>query len=53
MGCEVNGPGEAAHADFGIAGGHEEGLIFRKGQIVKKVPTEFLVDELINIIIKS
>jgi (E)-4-hydroxy-3-methylbut-2-enyl-diphosphate synthase len=48
MGCEVNGPGEAAHADYGIAGGNDEGLIFIKGQIVKKVPAVDLVDELIK-----
>lgn len=50
MGCEVNGPGEAKEADFGIAGGKNEGLIFKKGQIIKKVPADSLVDELINII---
>ena len=49
MGCEVNGPGEAKEADFGIAGGKNEGLIFKKGTIIKKVPAEFLVDELIKI----
>ncbi|PJI10181.1 MULTISPECIES: flavodoxin-dependent (E)-4-hydroxy-3-methylbut-2-enyl-diphosphate synthase [Clostridium] len=48
MGCVVNGPGEAREADIGIAGGNGEGLIFKKGQIVKKVKEEYLVDELIN-----
>lgn len=48
MGCVVNGPGEAREADIGIAGGKGEGLIFKKGQIIKKVKEEYLVDELIN-----
>ena len=48
MGCEVNGPGEAASADGGIAGGKGEGLIFRKGQILRKVPQDQLVDELMQ-----
>ncbi|MDP4144369.1 MAG: flavodoxin-dependent (E)-4-hydroxy-3-methylbut-2-enyl-diphosphate synthase [Bacillota bacterium] len=48
MGCVVNGPGEAREADIGIAGGHGEGLIFKKGQIVKKVKEENLVEELIK-----
>ena len=38
MGCVVNGPGEARDADFGIAGGKGEGLVFRKGEIIRKVP---------------
>ena len=46
MGCVVNGPGEARGADVGIAGGSGEGLIFRKGEIVRKVPEEMLVEEL-------
>jgi len=46
MGCAVNGPGEAKQADYGIAGGDGEGLIFAKGEIIKKVPMENLVDEL-------
>ena len=50
MGCVVNGPGEAKDADIGIAGGIDEGLIFRKGKIVKKVKEEDLVEELIKII---
>ena len=50
MGCAVNGPGEASAADVGIAGGVGEGLLFRKGEIVKKVPQEALVDELFALI---
>ena len=50
MGCVVNGPGEASAADVGIAGGAGEGLLFRKGEIVKKVPQESLVDELFALI---
>ena len=48
MGCAVNGPGEAASADVGIAGGKGEGLIFRKGVVLRKVPQERLVDELMR-----
>ena len=48
MGCAVNGPGEAKEADIGIAGGHGEGLIFKKGEILRKVPEEKLVDELLK-----
>lgn len=48
MGCVVNGPGEAREADIGIAGGNGEGLIFKKGVIVKKVKEEHLVEELIK-----
>lgn len=48
MGCAVNGPGEAREADIGIAGGVGEGLIFRKGQIIKKVKEENLLDELLK-----
>ena len=46
MGCAVNGPGEAREADVGIAGGKGEGLIFKKGKIIKKVPEEQLFDAL-------
>ena len=46
MGCAVNGPGEASAADIGIAGGKGEGLLFRKGKILYKVPQERLVDAL-------
>jgi (E)-4-hydroxy-3-methylbut-2-enyl-diphosphate synthase len=48
MGCVVNGPGEAREADIGIAGGCGEGLIFKKGEIIRKVKEENLVDELIK-----
>ena len=48
MGCAVNGPGEAASADVGIAGGKREGLLFRKGKILRKVPQEQLVDALME-----
>ncbi len=53
MGCAVNGPGEARHADFGIAGGVKEGIIFKKGEIIAKVPEEHLLEKLEEIIIKS
>ncbi len=46
MGCEVNGPGEARDADVGIAGGKHEGLIFKNGQILRKVKENVVVDEL-------
>ena len=46
MGCVVNGPGEAREADIGIAGGKGEGLIFKKGEIIKKVPEGEILDEL-------
>lgn len=46
MGCVVNGPGEAKEADLGICGGNKEGLIIKKGEIIKKVPEEKLLDEL-------
>ena len=48
MGCAVNGPGEAREADIGIAGGKGEGLIFKIGEIIKKVPQDRLVDELMK-----
>ena len=44
MGCAVNGPGEAREADIGIAGGIKEGLLFKKGEIIKKVPQEEIVE---------
>lgn len=50
MGCVVNGPGEARHADVGIAGGHGEGVLFKHGEIVAKVPEEQLVPELMKLI---
>ena len=46
MGCVVNGPGEAKEADIGIAGGCGEGLIFKKGEVIKKVKEENLFEEL-------
>jgi (E)-4-hydroxy-3-methylbut-2-enyl-diphosphate synthase len=56
MGCEVNGPGEAADADVGLAGGNGVGLIFREGQVVRKVPEaemiEALMDEIESMAIK-
>ena len=48
MGCAVNGPGEAREADIGIAGGNDEGLIFKKGEILRKVPQNMLVSELMK-----
>lgn len=53
MGCAVNGPGEARHADFGIAGGVNEGIVFKKGEIIAKVPENQLLEKLEEIIIKS
>lgn len=50
MGCAVNGPGEAREADFGIAGGKNEGLLFAKGEIIKKVPENRLVEELVAMV---
>ncbi len=49
MGCVVNGPGEAREADIGIAGGKELGILFRRGEIVKKVPMSEIVDELMKL----
>lgn len=46
MGCVVNGPGEAREADLGIAGGNGEGLLFRKGEVLRKVPESELLNEL-------
>ena len=48
MGCAVNGPGEAKEADIGVAGGRGEGLIIKKGEIIKKVPENMLLEELRN-----
>ena len=48
MGCAVNGPGEAREADIGIAGGDGQGLIFKKGEIVKKLPEAELLDALME-----
>jgi (E)-4-hydroxy-3-methylbut-2-enyl-diphosphate synthase len=48
MGCAVNGPGEAREADIGIACGVESGLLFRKGEVIRKIPESQLVDELVE-----
>lgn len=53
MGCPVNGPGEAKHADFGIAGGIKEGYIFQKGEIIARVPENQIIQKLDEIIKKS
>ena len=50
MGCVVNGPGEASHADYGIAGGKGEGVLFKHGVSVGRVPSERLADALIELI---
>ncbi len=50
MGCAVNGPGEAKHADYGIAGGIKEGYIFKKGQIIERLSEDKLLDRFINLI---
>ena len=52
MGCAVNGPGEAREADIGIAGGIKEGLLFKKGEIIKKIPQDKIVEELKTEILK-
>ena len=48
MGCAVNGPGEAREADIGIAGGKGEALLFKKGQIIRKIKEDSLIEELIS-----
>lgn len=53
MGCPVNGPGEAKHADFGIAGGINEGYIFQKGEVIARVPENEIIQKLEEIIKKS
>ena len=53
MGCIVNGPGEARKADYGIAGGAGEGVVFAHGHPVRKVPQEQLVDALFAEIAKG
>ncbi|MEO0101121.1 MAG: flavodoxin-dependent (E)-4-hydroxy-3-methylbut-2-enyl-diphosphate synthase [candidate division WOR-3 bacterium] len=53
MGCEVNGPGEASQADFGIACGKDSGLIFKKGKVVRKVRAEGLVEEFVKLILED
>ena len=47
MGCAVNGPGEAREADIGIAGGKGEALLFKKGEIIRKIDEQNIVDEII------
>lgn len=46
MGCAVNGPGEAKHADIAIAGGHKEGLLIKHGEIIEKLPQDQIVERL-------
>lgn len=53
MGCIVNGPGEAKHADYGLAGGMGEGVLFKKGEIVRKVPENMLANALYELIIQD
>lgn len=53
MGCAVNGPGEAREADFGIAGGRGEGLLFKNGEILRKVPEGQLADALVEEVLKA
>jgi (E)-4-hydroxy-3-methylbut-2-enyl-diphosphate synthase len=53
MGCAVNGPGEASRADYGIAGGEGEGVLFEKGEVIKIVPMDRIVDELFDTIMKD
>ena len=48
MGCVVNGPGEAREADIGIAGGKGEALLIKKGEIIRKIPEDRIIDELID-----
>ena len=52
MGCAVNGPGEAKHADIAIAGGKDEGLLIKKGEIIEKIPTDQMVERLKSEILK-
>ena len=53
MGCVVNGPGEAREADYGIAGGKDCGMLFKKGEIVERVPEDRLCDALLEMIMKD
>ena len=48
MGCVVNGPGEARDADLGVAGGYPECTLFRKGEVIRRVPAEQLVEALLQ-----
>ena len=52
MGCAVNGPGEAREADIGIAGGNGEALLFKKGEVIRKIKEENIVKELKEEILK-
>jgi (E)-4-hydroxy-3-methylbut-2-enyl-diphosphate synthase len=52
MGCVVNGPGEAREADVGVAGGRKQGVLFRKGELVRKIPESDLARELIEEVMK-
>lgn len=53
MGCAVNGPGEAKHADYGLAGGVGEGVLFKNGEVVKKVPEKDLANEIYALIMND
>ena len=48
MGCAVNGPGEAKHADIGVAGGKGHCLLFKKGQVLDKIPEDKVVEVLLR-----
>ena len=52
MGCAVNGPGEAREADIGVAGGNGEAILFKKGEIIRKIKEENIVEELKEEILK-
>ena len=53
LGCVVNGPGEAHEADYGIAGGKDCGLLFRRGEILGKYPADKLADALVDLILSE
>ena len=53
MGCPVNGPGEAREADFGIAGNKGQGVLFKKGKVIRQVPEDQLLTALIEEIEKA
>ena len=53
MGCEVNGPGEAREANYGVACGTGRGLLFKKGQPVRRVSEERIVDELVEEVLRD
>ena len=52
MGCAVNGPGEAREADIGIAGGKNEAILFKKGEIIRKLPQDEIISTLKNEILE-